>query len=528
MTQNKKNRQPHISSYNKITIRARPELVEGFERSILRQAQDERVEEPNLRLFLSNHYKHVSLIILLALLCIPAYADLSSLAKNDPYPIFSTLNLDDLYLLTSQQLKFKDADAAKRKKSRANFSVSPFTQNADRGKTITDTPCPPVFVIDPSEAGCGELNTALGDLTGPSNMLALLYGHFPEGQITYPGGMNGYLMEAFFELFDGTSEMPGQLTNAKYLVPLGKTGCFSFPLKYRKRGVRFELDVRFWDDLGFRIQAGVSAIRQTVESRINLNTTDSPTDFEETINSSLMAEVDNIAQEMGLYIGDTNQASAEEVRLNLFWRHAFEFNQDAEYDWAHLLCIPYLEVAGSFTPGKTRNPNQLFAVPFGNDHHPSAGFTAGINFDFIETIEIGGEVSFTHFFKKNINNYRVPNSQYQTTIFPFTTNVSVQPGNNLLFGARLAAYHFVGNLSMYFEWFVLDHKRDKIELKIPDPAFLPGVLEQRSSFKTKFANFALNYDVSPNIGLGFLWQIPFSQRNAYRSATLMVGINITF
>ena len=81
---------------------------------------------------------------------------------------------------------------------------------------------------------------------------------------------------------------------------------------------------------------------------------------------------------------------------------------------------------------------------------------------------------------------------------------------------------------MYFEWFVIDHKKDEVTLRIPDPAFLPKVLEQTTSFKTKLGNVAFNYDISPNIGLGFLWQIPFSQRNAYRSSTLMAGINITF
>lgn len=457
------------------------------------------------------------------------FADISSLAKNDPYPTFSTLNLDDLFLLTSQQLEYKDPDWSKRKKSRVNFSISPFTQNADRGKGITDKPCPDPL-IDPTTTPlpCPDVNTALGDLSGNANMLALLYGEWPAGETSYPDGPKSYLSEAFAQLFSDTQEKPGHLTNAKYLQPYGTTGSFSFPLKYRKRGVRFELDIRCWKDIGLRIQAGVSSIRQTVETRLNLNETVSQSPFEENINTYLMDEVDNIAEQIQLYIGDTNQASAEEVRFNLFWRHAFEINEDSDYDWAHLLCIPYLEVTGSWTPGKARHPNQVFAPIFGNNNHPSAGFTGGINFDFIETIEIGVEGSFTHFFKRNIDNYPVPNSQYQRVFFPFQTNVSVQPGNNFLFGARLAACHFVGNLSMYFEWFVIDHKKDEITLKKPDPAFLPEVLEQQSSFKVKFANAALNYDISPNIGLGFLWQIPFSQRNAYRSSTLMAGINITF
>ena len=81
---------------------------------------------------------------------------------------------------------------------------------------------------------------------------------------------------------------------------------------------------------------------------------------------------------------------------------------------------------------------------------------------------------------------------------------------------------------MHFEWIVVDHKQDKITLATANPAFLPGVLEQRSTFKAKLGNAGFNYDISPNIGLGFLWQIPFSQRNSYRSSTVMAGINVTF
>src|SRR5690606_8988043 len=161
------------------------------------------------------------------------------------------------------------------------------------------------------------------------------------------------------------------------------------------------------------------------------------------------------------------------------------------------LLIPYFEAAGSFSPSGARNPNQLFAAPFANNGHSSVGFTTGMNFDFIETIEIGGEIGFTHFFKKNFCNYPIPNSQFQTTLFPFKTDVSINPGNNWYFGGRLSAYHFIGHLSMCFEWFVLDHKQDKITLEKPDPnnAFLPEVLEERTTFKTKFGNFYLNYDV---------------------------------
>src|SRR5205085_11851703 len=131
---------------------------------------------------------------------------------------------------------------------------------------------------------------------------------------------------------------------------------------------------------------------------------------------------------------------------------------------SHFLLIPYFEASGGFSPGKKNNPSQLFAVPFGNNGHPSVGCTTGVNFDFIESIEVGGEIGFTHFFKKHFDNYRVPNSRFQTTMFPFTTNVSIQPVNNWYYSAHIAAYHFLGHLTTHFECILVDHKQHKITI----------------------------------------------------------------
>lgn len=478
-------------------------------------------------------------------------ADLSSLAKNDPYPVFSTLNRDDAFLLTKQQLYYKDEELADEKHSRVGLSITPFGQNASRGKSIKGQPCPIPFcdlTLIPTPSACDipcpdEADVPLGDLTGRSGMIALLYGQIPvaSGYTTLPGGPapEGYLSTAYEKFFPGQQQ--GIQSNGGNIDPLQQFGFFSFPLEYRKRGIRFELSALFANNFGVRVQTGVSSIRQVVERVINKTcdptiTTECTSHFTpvtttitpETVNTLLMDQLDNITTQMGTDISNIIQTSCEEVRFNMFWRQIFDMNSDTENEWTRFLLIPYFEASGSFSPSKPRSPNQLFAVPFGNNGHTSVGFTTGINFDFIETIELGGEIGFTHFFKRDFCNYPVPNNKYQTTLFPFKTNVSVQPGNNWYFCARIAAYHFLGNLSMNFEWFVLDHKQDSIKLEIPDAAFLPGLLENTTTFKTKFANASLNYDIAPNIGIGFLWQIPFSQRNAYRSSTIMGGVNFTF
>src|SRR5205085_5414696 len=80
-------------------------------------------------------------MLALSIAHIPIHADLTALAKNDAIPMFSTLNLDDALLLTREQLFYKDVDWAEKKHNRVRFSVSPFAQNADRGKTIKGERC---------------------------------------------------------------------------------------------------------------------------------------------------------------------------------------------------------------------------------------------------------------------------------------------------------------------------------------------------------------------------------------------------
>jgi len=462
-------------------------------------------------------------------------ADLTSLAKNDAYPVFTTLNLDDALLLTANQLTYKNILWEGKKKSRVGISITPFGQNANEGKTIRgDNPVP--ARVDQNIL----INTQLGDLTGRPGMIALLYGAFPNGgtfpEQSYPGGPTGALTIARQNLFPCFPT--GPIEDEALIDPTQQFGYFSFPITYRKRGVRFELTTRFYGDFGLRIQTGVCTIQQVLEDTINLTPNDTveqpcPEDTDHpvnqaTVNQFLMTELFNIANQMGLNLYNFIKTSSEELRFNLFWRHAYELNRDASTDWVHFLLIPYAQLSASVSPGKVKNSNVFLAAPFGNNGHTSYGFTVGCNFDFVDSIEFGGEVGFTAFAKKSFCDFRVPTSKFQTTLFPFTTDVTIKPGHNWHFGLRIAAYHFVENLSMYFEWLVIEHKQDSITLDNPDPAFLPCYLEKTTSFKTKLGNVGFNYDISPNIGLGFLWQVPFSQRNTYRSSTIMGGINVTF
>ena len=452
-------------------------------------------------------------------------ANLSSLAKNDAYPMFSSLD-PAMFLLGYEKLKYRNIEWAKEKGRYASLAISPFAQNADKGK--------PIEGQSPIKGLCKEDNItdcsdALGDLTGRTGMIALIYGPLPEGVNQW----TSTLQTARENLFpDQVMTDPNAVLDDPMKIDTNQDfGYFSFPLKYRKRGVRFDIYLQFWDDIGVSIQTGVSSIRQTIQKRINL--TDEvldPSRFgltEEQVNTNLMEPFENIAQEIDLDVCNFQQNSIEEIRLSLYWRHAYEINKN-KYDFPYLLVIPYLEVGGSTSPGKKKDPNKFFGLPFGNNEHASVGLTGGIDFDFIESIEVGGEVGFTHFFDKSFSDFRVPTNKFQTTIFPFTTDVKISPGRNWHFAGKIAAYHFLDKLSMYFQYILIEHKDDDIKLKRSDPAFLPKVLEKTTGWKTKLANIGFNYDISPNLLLGFLWQAPLSQRNTYRSTTILFTFNATF
>ncbi len=456
--------------------------------------------------------KNTCIVIVMCLLFVcntPLHANLSSLTKNDGYPIFTTLD-PHTFLYTKEKLKYKYPEFAKQKHDFVSISISPFGQNADRGKDITGKDC-----------------VELSDLTGRWNILALLFGALPAGEELPPT-----LQEAFDDLFPGVPV--GTLNDCTKIDPNEEFGFMCFPLKYRKRGVRFELQANLIAGLGLNFQTGLASIRQTVTGIVDHTckfTKECPFDpsplTEEQVKKSLTNNVKKIADEIGLDIGDFCETSVEEIRLNLFWRHAYELNRDKP-EWPHVLVIPFFEIGGSLSPGRKKKPCEAFGVPFGNNDHSALGFTVGFDFDFIDTIEFGAEVGMTHFFDQDFENFFVPTSPSQSSIYPFSTSVTVSPGHSWHFAAKIAAFHFLEHLSVWFQYVIVEHKEDSIKLKKCDGAFLPEELEKISTWKLKVANIGFNYDISPNVGLGFLWQAPLSQRNTYRSTTIMGSVYFTF
>jgi hypothetical protein len=477
---------------------------------------------------------------------------LSNLSSADPYPMYKALDPQE-FLFTREKFLIIGYPLELPYPQRWGVSLSPFGENACLAKNF-----------------CGDA-IPLGDLGGRWNMVGLMFDPLPEGKVLPP-----QLQLARDEIFPDIP--PGELTDERYVDPAQLFGFFSIPANYSRRGLRWEFSAMIWCNIGLEIQGGVADIVKKAcgfdnltclpcsrfEQQVNPNLpppccariipeegseqhilccgrdklfpetadSDEAGSFnKDNINRYLMYELKTITEQIGLDICNFHETSLEDIRIQLFWRDAYYLNK-GKIGWAEFLFMPYIEFGGQIATGKPKDPNIFFSVPFGNNGHNSIGALAGFNLDFIETIEIGADIGFTHFFPRDICNMRVPNGvptrQCQLGIYPFTTDVHVQPGFNWEFRAKMLAYHFLERLSFYFQYLLVHHEKDRITLKKPDPAFRPEYLEESSYWAVQLANVGFYYDISPSFSLGFLWQAPLWQRNAYRTTTVLFSINATY
>lgn len=209
--------------------------------------------------------KYYLCLLLVSIFHNSSLSALSSLANNDPYPVYSAIY--DPYLTRWEREWIIGCNEICCDNETWSLSISAFDQKARSGRDFS------------------HRKRLLGDLTGPWNMLGMLYGRLPEGKSL----VNTQLGEAKLHIFSDL--MQSMLENPTEDIPLGfentlisthshatfvltdsgqNIGFFSVPIKYRKIGVRFQFDVQFCGDFGLTIQGGVSEIRQTITGFIDL------------------------------------------------------------------------------------------------------------------------------------------------------------------------------------------------------------------------------------------------------------------
>ncbi len=481
----------------------------------------------------------------------------ASNARNDPFPMYTTLDPQYFLYEREKQLMFGMPDE-KGTPERIMISLSPFGQNATEAKTIAGTYCKvPDFVANTCAGQCDQINCSnpvptgcnlcsnaipLGDIDGRWNLLGLFAGGFPVG-FNLPSVP--LYATAFGTLFQGIP--PGTVTSSQIDIQSNnpcdpRFGYVSVPLKYRKRGIRWDIEAQICGDFGLQFQGGVVEISQVLNPCLtNLtNNTDSVTacgtnSFSgQTLNCAVFEQLVPLARQLGINICNFTKWGFEDMFVSLYWRHAHVVNFNRDLSWARLLVIPFFRLGGGIATGRAKDPSQIFSLPFGNNGSNSVNFNVGMNLDFVETVEVGGEVGYSHFFKKDFANYRMPTNVMQSGLFPFATNVSIQPGDSAYVAGKLAAYHFLDRLSFYFQWVYVHHRKDCITILDGDSAFInidnqnPQAKCPNTVWRVQLGNIAFTYDISPNLAVGFLWQQMFHVRNAYNSTTALFTLNLIF
>jgi hypothetical protein len=454
-----------------------------------------------------------SLLVVLIVISYDAVAFMNT--QHDPYPLASAL-YPCSFLTTGYKENRKNSHSDINEET-THLSFAPFAQRA----------------LSATDYQKNDL-TNLGDLHGRWSMIGLLYGSIPQGQ-TQPALLTDAAAQKYQD--------PHTLNYVNYRDIGNQLGFFSVPLTYRKAGIRFEWQWRFLNSFVLALQGGFADIKQTrgtlsdqsssasTISDIYGNTagiTDLKQDIS-TVQEFLTDPAQQIFDQLGYNTSTFNKSGAEDLFVSVTWREPFFFNtgKNRKAEWSSFSIMPFITLKGSFGFGDKKDPAKLFALPFGNNGHHAIQLVSGLSFDFNETLELSARIGGTHYFKRDIAKMFVPTSKAQSGIFPYATSVNYEPGKTWFFTVGCNSHHFLDKLSMYAEYYFVQHEKDSIKLITPDTAFIPSVLEDTTLFNVQGINLAMSYDLSPNISFGGVWQFPVVARNAYKTNTITLNFLIT-
>ncbi len=526
---------------------------------------------------------------------------ISNLTKNDPYPLFTSLDPAE-FLTTRKRNSIYGCESLPLE--RITFSISPFRQTADDGYRA-----------------CGDRSTTglpvfqpVGNLTGRMNMIALLYDPAARAKALIainPTPLRSVVRQVplpstQFYINESDTDITAQKDLPPYISKLDTTklieiasgdyvskeltneiglqgfnqlinpintdtdynfGFYDINACYRKNGIRFESQLQLIRDIGLSLQFGVADIR--IDSRFNdltcgkahpnvcpegslpaLDEANYSAEQKAFVMSYLMSETQRskLADVFGVNLNNYHVTGVEDLRFGLYARHLFAIHGrsqnrqennilDCQADgscYADFIFMPFVHAQVGIAVEPVLNPSKLLGVPLGNNGHNSVGFDAGFDIDFFDTIKIGFDAGFTHFFPRDICGFRLPTDKWQNGFLPFAADVKLSPGNNWNFGLKLAAYHFLCNLSFYAQFIKVNHAEDTICIlrsaskeKNPED-FLPEQVERASLWQSSLINTSLTYDLSSNFALGILWQPTVSGRNVFRSGTLLGSLILTY
>lgn len=490
----------------------------------------------------------------------------TTLNKTDPNPFYNTIF--PFEILFDWEKDYLHNRICCENNQHFYVAASPFFQFANKGTDIN-----------------GNL-AELGDLTGRWNMIAVLpYATIDDlsADPTAPADSTicqSVMTTTLQRIADNTLECikaifidangnpltyPDQLKSIAGLLELQNQvellGYFSVPIKFKKKGIRFQAGGILGGGFGASFDIGVSNVSQ-VAKFIDLTSATTCTTTElclascptatnpliyclnpfstasvsneqwkqvvRCINRNIMDNLQEIAQATNLNLCNYDKTSLEDIHVELFWRNAFCMNNGRSRDWPRFLLVPFFIAGATFATGQEADPDMAFSVPSGNNGHNEGDFLAGIGVDFQDTIEVGVEAGFVHFRPKCYNCYRMPNNPYQKTIFPYQTQILLKPGNTWHVGVFMTARNFLDHWSFWGQYAYITHNKDTVCIQKPDTNWQPQLIECRSDWNVQVFNGALNYEIAPGMSLGVFAQIPLARFNAYRESQFLGNLFLAF
>ena len=526
----------------------------------------------------------ISRVIAVVLLCqTPGiFATLTTLMDYDPAPIYSASNSTmppdaHFHNLIKEDMMGIRADTHRRA---VGITISPFVQRAVTAKDSYNTS---YGIVPPTAAGSVNqpYYNDMGNFRGSINLLGLFIGNDPQGNNIWSGNNNNLTLTTDLKTNLAGTAWPADINDAFVnLRPIGNNGttndsvfsvpvieqdqqyfgAITWPAVYQKMGARFEFNLDLTKDFGLFLQGGVADLRYNTPGFSGLSTLGTytlplptpPTYVNAVYNQVIDVQggatpPDKLANgatftewiddnytdlltSVGYDISNFQETRFEDFRAYLFVRHAFDMQAPEQYKnrWGRIIFTPYLQIGCTLPTGQTKNYSQLLGLSFGNDGHMSAGATGGFMFDFEDAIEVGGEVGVTFFMPRTINDMPCPTHQLQRIVFPFKTDVTMQPGNNIHFSVCMNAYNFMENVNFYAMFRYVQHMEDKYTLVNANPNFHPEYLNENSMWNSQIFNLALSYTIHPGIQIGGAWQGSVNQDNARASQTLLGSITFMF
>jgi len=413
----------------------------------------------------------------------------------------------------------------KQKRSRLQMHISPYFQHTAKA----------------SKAGSGKIDA--GDIYGKWNMFAIFFGN------AKPSGQTVTKFEAAKSAISSLSSGSDYVDEAKFDPNKHTIGAFdNVGIRYEKKGIRGQFSFDFGFGLGLVLKAGIAdyklipnfALSNDFKQKAGLpyldeegkTQTGTGEDPEKTVYSALLSPYarNNIARELGLDLTEQHATELEDLHASLRWNIPFKIKDKKE----DLVCtlIPHLTIGAWLPVGVEKDTNKPFSISTGNNGFTSFTLEGAVTLDFPGMLQISGGAGMAIFNSRELNDQRVPTSDYQVGFIPWKTSISLDPGTLWYANVSFKAENFSPDFSFYLDYIYTHHAKDTITIKETNATrkalFKPQMLEEQSLWKAQQMNAGLKYDLTAHCSLGFAVQGYIGGERTFRTTTMLGSLIIVF